>query len=89
MCGALLVAMQAGRLAGWPAGRSPARCPDFQVPGCGPEPIAFTGFCHKIQWSCSQFRSQACPEDIGGAQLVEQKCRVIAEQHRGSSFKKL
>ena len=53
------------------------------------EMLQSSGFCHKIQWSCSQFRSQACPEDIGGAQLVEQKCRVIAEQHRGSSFKKL
>ena len=53
------------------------------------EMLQSSGFCHKIQWSCSQFRSQACPEDIGGTQVVEQKCRVIAEQHRGSSFKKL
>ena len=45
-------------------------------------------FSHKIQWSRSQFRSQACPEDRGGTQLIEQKCRVIAEQHRESSFKK-
>ena len=53
------------------------------------EMLQSSGFCHKIQWSCSQFRSQACPEGIGGTQVLEQKCRVIAEQHRESSFKKL
>ena len=132
-----LAAWPVGWLPGWPAGRSPVRRPDFQVPGCSPEPIAFplrkqkiqdrwhpnqgsppedqnqregegergrqrkseraregemlqsTVFSHKIQWSRSQFRSQACPEDRGGTQLIEQKCRVIADQHRGSSFKKL